>query len=70
MDETQVIRIHGPYEDAIIAGCEVAKAVIDGQTPEVRAQLWQRWIEVTEPLHKLAVAAGQDLAKLIEALKK
>lgn len=70
MPENQVLGIHGPYEDAIIAGCEVAKAVIDGQTPEVKAELWKRWLEFTEPLHKLAVTAGGDIAKLIAGLKK
>ena len=46
---------HGPYEDAIIAICELAKVIIDGQPPEVKREIWIRYLEITRPLHELAV---------------
>jgi hypothetical protein len=42
--------IHGPYEDLAIKALEVVEKLIDGQTPEQRAQIWQNWINFWKPL--------------------
>lgn len=42
--------VHGPYEDLIIEGLKVLEKLIDGQTPEQKAQLWQNWIDFWKPL--------------------
>ncbi len=48
--------MHGPYEDAIIAGCEVLGKLIDGQTPAQKAQIWQNLINIGQPFLDAAVA--------------
>jgi hypothetical protein len=40
-----VAAVHGPYEDAIIEGFKVVEKLIDGQTPEQKAAIWQGWID-------------------------
>lgn len=67
MKESAVV-IHGPYEDAIINALEVIKLVIDGQPPDVRAELWRRWLEWSAPLHKASVALSEALAANVQAL--
>jgi hypothetical protein len=67
-ENPQMVRIHGPYEDAIIAGCEVIKAVIDGQDPATKKELWTRYLEFTQPLHALATQAMSDVAKFFKGL--
>jgi hypothetical protein len=64
----QIVRIHGPYEDAIIAGCEVIKAVIDGQDPATKKELWNRYLDFTAPIHQLATDAMRDVAKFFKGL--
>jgi hypothetical protein len=53
---TGATSIHGPYEDAIIAGCEVLGKLIDGQTPAQKAQIWQNLINIGQPFLDAAVA--------------
>lgn len=36
--------IHGPYEDAIIAVAKVVEKVIEGQPPDVKAELWRMFL--------------------------
>lgn len=38
--------VHGPYEDAIIEGFRLLEKIVDGQTPEVKARLWDAFITV------------------------
>ena len=40
--------IHGPYEDAMIAGFRFMEKLIDGQTAEQKAQAWQKWFDFWE----------------------
>lgn len=61
----QILKVHGPYEDAIIALCELFKAIVDGQPPEVKRELWTRWLEITKPLHEAAVESSKQILKLI-----
>jgi hypothetical protein len=37
--------VHGPYEDLAIALVGLIGKVIDGQPPEVRAELWKIYVE-------------------------
>ena len=41
--------VHGPYEDAIIAGFHLLEKLIDGQSPEQRVKIWQNWIDFWQP---------------------
>ena len=50
--------IHGPYEDAIIAGFVLMGKLIDGQTPEQKAQIWQGWIDFWKPLNSWVSKIG------------
>jgi len=50
--------IHGPYEDAIIAGFALMGKLIDGQTPEQKAQIWQGWIDFWKPLNSWVSKLG------------
>jgi hypothetical protein len=50
--------IHGPYEDAIIAGFTLMGKLIDGQTPEQKAQIWQGWIDFWKPLNSWVSKIG------------
>ena len=58
--------LHGPYEDAIIAGFQVMEKLIDGQTPEQKAQLWANWITFWQPFMVLAQSLSGNLAGLIK----
>jgi hypothetical protein len=62
----QIIRIHGPYEDAIIEGCQLLREIIAGQDAATRAELWKRHLEVTKPLHDLALSGMANLEKLFQ----
>lgn len=42
--------VHGPYEDLAIEGLRLIEKLIDGQTPEQKAQIWQNWIDFWKPL--------------------
>ncbi len=68
------ISIHGMYEDAIIEGLKTIQKVMEAQSPEVRQELWRRWLEFTAPLHQAAVEAskaiGAGLADLISRAGK
>jgi len=59
----QTIHIHGPYEDAIIAACALAGKIVDGQPPEIKAELWRRHLEITQPLHNAAVEAAKNIER-------
>lgn len=52
-DETTVAA-HGPYEDLAIKGLDLIEKLIDGQTPEQKAKIWQNWIDFWQPLLALA----------------
>ncbi len=65
-EATGVVAVHAPYEDALIAWARVIEKVIDGQSAEVKAELWKRFLEVTAPLHSASVAAAQDIEKLFK----
>lgn len=36
----QGVSIHGPYEDAIVAGLNLLEKVIDSQPPEAKKKAW------------------------------
>jgi hypothetical protein len=55
--------LHGPYEDAIIAGFKVMEKLIDGQTVEQKAKLWQNWIDFWQPFMEIAKNFSQGLLK-------
>jgi len=38
------LSVHGPYEDAIIEGFKLIEKLVDGQSPEQKAVIWQGWI--------------------------
>jgi hypothetical protein len=63
------ISIHGPYEDVLIAGFHLLEKVIEGQDPATKAELWKRHLEVTKPLHEVAVQAASQIADWIKQLK-
>jgi hypothetical protein len=48
--------VHGPYEDLAIAGFLLIGKLIDGQTPDQKAKIWQNWIDFWQPLLELAKA--------------
>jgi hypothetical protein len=60
--------LHGPYEDAIIAGFKVMEKLIDGQTAEQKAQLWANWITFWQPFMEIAKSLSANLAGLIKGL--
>lgn len=60
---TDTPTIHGPYEDAIIAICELMGKIVEGQPPAVKAELWDRYLTLTKPLHDLAVAVAGKVFK-------
>jgi hypothetical protein len=45
--------IHGPYEDMIIAAFTLIGKLIDGQTAEQKAKIWQDWITFWTPFVSL-----------------
>lgn len=45
--------VHGPYEDLAIAGIQLIEKLIDGQTPEQKAKIWQSWIDFWQPLMEI-----------------
>ena len=50
--------IHGPYEDAIIAGFALIGKLVDGQSPEQKIQIWQGWIDFWKPFNSLISKIG------------
>jgi hypothetical protein len=56
--------VHGPYEDAIIAGFTLVSKLIDGQTPEQKATIWQGWIDFWKPFNGIINKLGTDISKL------
>jgi hypothetical protein len=44
-----------PGEAAIVAICSLLEKIVDGQTPEFRAEMGRRWLELTQPLHDALV---------------
>jgi len=59
----QIVRVHGPYEDAIIAACSLAEKIVDGQDADTRKHIWTRHLELTGPLHDLAMTAMTNFEK-------
>jgi hypothetical protein len=47
------VSVHGPYEEFGIALLRVVEKLIDGQTPEQKAKLWQNWIDFWQPFINL-----------------
>jgi hypothetical protein len=60
--------LHGPYEDAIIAGFSLLEKLIDGQTADQKAKIWSDWIAFWQPFVDLGKAFGANLAKQIQGL--
>jgi len=67
-EQQQVIKVHGPYEDAIIAGCSLTEKIIEGQDAATKAELWKRHLEITAPLHKLAAEAMGKFEQWVSGL--
>lgn len=44
------VSVHGPYEDLAIEGIRLIEKLIEGQTPEQKAKIWQNWIDFWQPL--------------------
>lgn len=59
-----LVPVHGPYEDALIAWARVMEKLIDGQSPEVKAKLWEGWITFTSPLLTISGKLNGVLEKL------
>lgn len=62
------VSVHGVYEDAIIEGLRTIQKVMDAQPPEVRIELWKRWLEFTAPLHNAAVEASKGIGTWLAEL--
>ena len=45
MPDPLEVNIRAPYEDAIVAICGLVEKAMDGQPPEVRADLWRMFVE-------------------------
>lgn len=60
------ITIHGPYEDALIAGFTLLGKIVEKQSPEVSSQLWKDWMELNKPL----VTMATGLSAIVEAAVK
>jgi len=58
--------VHGPYEDAIIAACELAGKVIDSQPKDVQADLWRMHVENLKRLQEFF----ENMAKLLNIQKE
>lgn len=50
---TPVAAVHGPYEDLAIEGIRFMGKLIDGQSVEQKAKMWQQWIDFWESVRKL-----------------
>ncbi len=73
MDEqgqVQIVRVHGPYEDAIISLSELAKSVVEGQDAATKKECWTRFLDVTKPLHELAVSGMAKIEEFFRGLTK
>ena len=68
MPEQQIIKVHGPYEDAMIAGFELAGKVIEGQDAATKKECWMRLLEFTKPLHELAVSGMAKIEQFFKGL--
>ena len=56
------VTIHGPYEDAIIAGFEVVKVIVEKQDPASAKECWTRWLDATKGLSDLGAAMSKGLS--------
>lgn len=52
-----------PGEALGIAICEMITEIVKGQPPEIKAELWKRYLEFTQPLHDLFVSFGKKELK-------
>ncbi len=55
-----------PGEAAIVAICSLFEKIVDGQPPEVKAEMWKRWMEFTKPFHDAAVRGAKALADVAD----
>ncbi len=67
LESAQSISLHGPYEDAIIAACNVIEKIVEGQDAATRKELWDRYLELTRPLHNAAVEAAKSIERFFKA---
>jgi hypothetical protein len=56
------VAITVPGEAAIVAIANLIEVIAEGQSPEQRKLLWDRYIELTDPWHKIAVEVSKDIA--------
>lgn len=57
-----------PGEAAVVAVANMITALAEGQDAPTKKELWTRYLEITEPWHKLAVAFSVDAAGLVARL--
>jgi hypothetical protein len=57
-----------PGEAAIVAIATLITSLADGQTPDEKAKLWDRYIALTDPWQKIAVQISTDVAGLVNKL--
>lgn len=62
------ITITVPGEAAVVAITHLVTVAMEGQTPEQKKILWDRYIELTDPWHKIAVEVSKDIATLLGKL--
>lgn len=55
-----------PGESAIVAIANLIQALAEGQTPDEKAKLWERYLELSEPWHAIAVAISADAAGFVK----
>ena len=61
-----IIKVHGPYEDAIIAVCELFSKIVDGQDAATKKELWSRYLDATAPLHNALMDASKTIEKFFK----
>jgi hypothetical protein len=62
------ISVHGPYEDAMIAGFELLGKVVDKQDPATAKELWTRWLDATKGWSDLGAAMSKGLSDALAKL--
>lgn len=62
-DQTPIrVAVHGPYEDAMIAGFELLGKVIDKQDAASAKECWTRWLDATKGWSDLGAAMSKGLS--------
>jgi hypothetical protein len=59
-----------PGESLGVAICNMITALAEGQTPEQKKIMWDRYITLTEPLQLIVEAAAKDAVELIKKIKE